>query len=93
MAILYHYTEWDIAVCINKRSAAYLALLVKFFYKKEKAHTWELLFGIENLQECDLFHHAQFPFLQGQGLQCMDVDPHIPATHRNPAGTEQITPN
>jgi hypothetical protein len=63
------------------------------FYSKEKAHTWELLFGIENLRERALSHHAQFQVLQGQGLQCMDVDPHIPTTHHIPAGKEQITPN
>lgn len=55
-------------------------------YIKENRHTWELLFGIENLQECDLFHHAQYPVPQVQGLQCMVVDPHIPATHHNPTG-------
>ena len=36
MTILYHYTEWDLAVYINKQSAAYLALLVTIFTEKRK---------------------------------------------------------
>jgi hypothetical protein len=52
-------------------------------------HTWELLFGIENSQECGLSHHARCPGLQVRGLQYMVVDPHILATHHSPTGTEQ----